>query len=213
MAKSIKQTKKAQYNSKIDDLISNTGTAKSEFKFNMNVLEEVVADFIENIKNEINAIDGFLTTGSIEELSIKVNSMNQVQVIGMSHVIFMSRGINGTEQNNGSIHSYTTLKPPIAPIKQWIRDKQLLTKNNSKFFKDAVFDDMDTEEKINQLAGAIRQNIFKKGIQAKGNNYWDRNISLLQQELSTRVQQNLGEQIKYAIYNQYGDNVQKKKKP
>ncbi|KKX48345.1 hypothetical protein [Sphingobacterium sp. IITKGP-BTPF85] len=211
MAKSLKQSKKSIRNNLIDDLISKTGTDKGEFRFNMNVLEEVVAEFIENVKNEINAIDGFLTTGSIEELSIKVNNMSQVQVIGMQHVIYMSRGINGTEQNNGSIHSYTTLKPPIAPIKQWIRDKQLLTKNNSKFFKDPVFDDMDTEEKVNALAGAIRQNIFKKGIQAKGNNYWDRNISLLQQELNIRVQQNLSQQIKYAIYNQYGDNVQKKK--
>jgi len=211
MAKSLKQSKKSIRNNLIDDLISKTGTDKGEFKFNMSVLEEVVAEFIENVKTEINAIDGMLTTGSIEELSIKVNSMNEVQVIGMQHTIYMSRGINGTEQNNGSIHSYTTLKPPIAPIKQWIRDKQLITKNNSKFFKDAVFDDMDTEEKINALAGAIRQNIFKKGIQAKGNGYWDRNISLLQQELNIRVQQNLSQQIKYAIYNQYGDNVQKKK--
>src|SRR5690606_32869269 len=99
--------------------------------------------------------------GSIEELSIRVNSMNEIEILGLEHLIYQSRGVNGVQQHNGSVHSYTTLKPPLAPIKQWIKDKKLITRNNGKFFQDPIFDDMTDDDKINMLAGAIRMNIYK----------------------------------------------------
>jgi hypothetical protein len=202
-------TKKAQMNSLIDNMVANAGTDKGAFSFNLNIVEEIVAEFIENVKVDINKEKDHMVTGSIEELSIRVNNMNEIEILGLEHLIYQSRGVNGTEQHNGSVHSYTTLKPPIAPIKQWIKDKQLITKNNSKFFEDPIFDDMDTDEKINMLAGAIRMNIYKKGY--KGRGYWDKNVDRLKIELSNRVAQNLGDQIKYRIFNKYGDNLQNKK--
>ena len=209
MAKGIKQaSKKAQFNNLIDNLVANTGTAKSAFSFNMNVLEEIVAEFIERVKTEINSINDFLVTGNIQELSIKVNNMNEVEILGLQHIIYQSRGVNGTEQNNGSVHSYGQYKPPVAPILEWIENRQLISANNSKFFKDPAFDDMTDTEKKTQLAYAIRSKIYKKGFQGKG--YWDKNVDWLKNELNTRIQQNLGGQIKFRIFNKYGDNVQKK---
>lgn len=202
-------SKKAQMNSLIDNMVASAGTDKGAFTFNLSIVEEIVAEFIENVKVDINKEKDHLVTGSIQELSIRVNNMNELEILGLEHIIYQSRGVNGTQQNNGSVHSYSNLKPPIAPIKQWIKDKKLITRNNGKFFQDPVFDDMDDDQKINMLAGAIRENIYKKGY--KGRGYWDKNVDRLKQELNNRVASNLGDQIKYRIYNKYGDNVQKKK--
>lgn len=210
MAKGIKQaSKKAQFNNLIDNLVANTGTDKGAFSFNMNMLEEIVAEFIERVKTEINSINDFLVTGSIEELSIKVNNMNEVEILGLQHIIYQSRGVNGTEQNNGSVHSYGEFKPPVAPIIQWVKDRQMITANNSKFFKDPAFDDMTTDEKITQLAYAIRATIYKKGFQSRGN-YWDSNVDWLKQELNTRIRQGLANDIRFRIFDKYGNNVHKK---
>lgn len=202
-------SKKAQMNSLIDNMVSSAGTDKGAFSFYLNIIEEIVAEFIENVKLDINKEKDHMVTGSIQELSIRVNNMNELEILGLEAVIYQSRGVNGTQQNNGSVHSYSNLKPPIAPIKEWIKQKKLITRNNGKFFSDPVFDDMDDDQKINMLAGAIRENIYKKGY--KGRGYWDKNVDRLKVELSNRVAQNLGDQIKYRIYNKYGDNVQKKK--
>lgn len=210
MAKGIKQaSKKAQFNNLIDNLVANTGTDKGAFSFNMTVLEQIVAEFIERVKNDINGINDFLVTGSIEELSIKVNNMNEIELLGFAHIIYQSRGVNGVEQNNGSVHSYGQYKPPVAPILEWIENRQLISKNNGKFFKDEVFSDMTDDEKKTQLAYAIRSKIYKKGYQGKG--YWDKNVDWLKNELNTRIQANLGEQIKFRVFDRYGNNIQKKK--
>jgi len=202
-------SKKAQMNALIDNMVASAGIDKGAFSFNLNIIEEIVAEFIEAVKMDINKEKDHMVTGSIEELSIRVNNMNELEILGLEHLIYQSRGVNGTEQNNGSPHSYTTLKPPIAPIKEWIKQKKLISRNNGKFFADPVFDDLDDDSKINMLAGAIRMNIYKKGY--KGRGYWDNNVDRLKQELNNRVALNLGDQIKYRIYNRYGDNVQKKK--
>ncbi|WP_286732811.1 MULTISPECIES: hypothetical protein [Sphingobacterium] len=209
MAKSLKQaSKKAQFNNLIDNLVATVGEDKGAFSFNMNVLEEIVAEFIERVKTEINSISDFLVTGSIEELSIKVNNMNEVEILGLEHIIYQSRGVNGVEQNNGSVHSYGQYKPPVAPILEWIENRQLISANNGNFFKSAVFDDMTDTEKKTQLAYAIRSKIYKKGFQGKG--YWDKNVDWLKNELNTRIQANLSSQVRYRIFNKYGDNIQKK---
>lgn len=202
-------SKKAQMNSLIDNMISNAGTDKGDFRFNMTILEEVVAEFIEWVKKDINAINDIMVTGSIQELTIRVNNMDEIEVLGLEHIIYQSRGVSGVQTKHNTSHSYDKLKPPLAPIKQWIKDKQLITRNNSKFFDDPIFEDMDDEDKINQLAGAIRMNIYKHGYKGKG--YWDKNVDRLRQELNNRVKANLGDQLRFFIYNMYGDNVQNKK--
>jgi len=209
MAKSLKQaSKKAQFNNLIDNLVATVGEDKGAFSFNMNLLEQIVAEFIERVKNDINGINDFLVTGSIEELSIKVNNMNEIELLGFAHIVYVSRGVNGVEQNNGSVHSYGQYKPPVAPILEWIENRQLISANNGKFFKDEVFSDMTDTEKKTQLAYAIRSKIYKKGFQGKG--FWDSNVDWLKQELNTRIQQNLGDQIKFRIFDKYGNNVHKK---
>lgn len=209
MAKSLKKaSKKAQFNNLIDNLVANTGTDKGAFSFNMTVLEQIVAEFIERVKTEINSINDFLVTGSIEELSIKVNNMNEIELLGFAHIVYQSRGVNGTEQNNGSVHSYGQYKPPVAPILEWIENRQLISANNGKFFKDEVFSDMTDTEKKTQLAYAIRSKIYKEGFQGKG--FWDKNVDWLKQELNTRIQANLSSQVRFRIFNKYGDNVHKK---
>lgn len=210
MAKSLKKaSKKAQFNNLIDNLVANTGTDKGAFSFNMTVLEQIVAEFIEKVKEGMNSIDNFILTGSTQELSIKVNSLNEIEVLGILATIVQARGVNGTEQNNGSVHSYGQYKPPVAPILEWIENRQLISANNGKFFKDSAFDDMTDTEKKTQLAYAIRATIYKKGFQSRGN-YWDSNVDWLKNELNTRIQQNLGDQIKFRIFDKYGNNVHKK---
>lgn len=205
----IKQaSKKAQLNSAIDIMVANVGTDKGQFTFNMSIVEEIIAEFIQNVKDEINGINDFVTTGSIEELSVLVNKMDEFQILGFSHLIYQSRGVNGTEQNNGSVHSYTKLKPPLSAFITMVKEKQLITRNNSKFFESPIFDDMTTDEKIVQLAGALRETVYRKGFRGKG--YWDKNVDLLKVELNQRVKANLADQVRFHIFNQYGDSVQRK---
>src|SRR5690606_31058062 len=104
-------SKKAQMNSLIDNMVANAGTDKGAFSFNLNIIEEIVAEFIEAVKMDINKEKDHMVTGSIEELSIRVNSMNEIEILGLEHLIYQSRGVNGVQQHNGSVHSYTTLKP------------------------------------------------------------------------------------------------------
>lgn len=210
MAKGIKQaSKKAQFNNLIDNLVANTGTDKGAFSFNMNVLEQIVAEFIERVKNDINGINDFLVTGSIEELSILVNSMNDVQVLGLQHIIYQDAGVNGVQKNNGSPFSYSQYKPPVSVFIDWIKNRQLITSRNSTFFKDSAFDDMTTDEKITQLAYAIRAKIYKEGFQSKGR-FWRDNVDWLKNELNTRIRQGLANDIRFHIFNKYGDNLQRK---
>jgi|GEM_PF-676999 len=210
MAKGIKQaSKKAQFNNLIDNLVANTGTDKGAFSFNLNVLEQIVAEFIERVKEGMNSIDNFILTGSTQELSIKVNSLNEIEILGILATILQARGVNGTEQNNGSVHSYKEFKPPVSVFIDWVKNRQLITANNSKFFKDPAFDDMTTDEKITQLAYAIRATIYKKGFQSRGN-YWDSNVDWLKNELNTRIRQGLANDIRFRIFDKYGNNVHKK---
>lgn len=210
MAKGIKQaSKKAQFNNLIDNLVASTGTDKGAFSFNMTILEQIVAEFIERVKNDINGLNDFLVTGSIEELSILVNSMNEIQVLGLQHIIYQDAGVNGVQKNNGSPFSYSQYKPPVSVFIDWIKNRQLITSRNSTFFKDSAFDDMTTDEKITQLAYAIRAKVYKEGFQSKGR-FWRDNVDWLKNELNTRIQANLGDQIRFHIFNQYGENLQRK---
>lgn len=203
-------TKKAQMNSLIDNMVANAGIDKGAFSFNLSIIEEIVAEFVENVKIDINAIKDHMMTGNIQELTVRVNKMNEIEVLSLyDYIIYQSRGVNGTQQNNGSVHSYTTLKPPVQPFIDFIKQRKILTRYADKFYDNVAFEGYDEDRQIQQLAFAIRENVYKKGIKGKG--YWDKNVDLLKQELSNRVAQNLGDQIKFRIYNRYGDNVQKKK--
>ncbi|WP_313511624.1 hypothetical protein [Sphingobacterium sp.] len=202
-------SKKAQMNSMIDNMVANAGIDKGAFRFNMSILEQVVAEFIEWVKTDINAIKDHMVTGSIQELSLRVNNLNEVEVLGLEHLIYQSRGVSGTQTQHNTPHRFTTLKPPVAPIIEWVKERQLLTKNASKFYDNVAFDGYDEDRQIQQLAFAIREQIYKHGY--KGKNYWDKNVDRLRQELNTRVQANLGDQLRFFIYNQYGDNVHNKK--
>ncbi|QQT29835.1 hypothetical protein I6I99_21205 [Sphingobacterium multivorum] len=210
MAKKLKQaSKKVQFNNLIDNLVATVGEDKGAFSFNMNILEQIVAEFIERVKNDINSINDFLVTGSIEELSIKVNSLNEIEVLGLQHVIYQDAGVNGVQKNNGSPFSYSQYKPPVSVFIDWIKNRQLITSRNSTFFKDSAFDDMTTDEKITQLAYAIRSKIYKEGFQSKGR-FWRDNVDWLKNELNTRIQANLGDQIKFRIFDKYGSNLQRR---
>lgn len=203
-------SKKAQMNSLIDNMVAGAGVSKASFTLQLNMLEEIVAEFIQWIKDDINAIGDMLVTGSIQELSIKVNSMNEVQVLGLEHLIYQSRGVNGKLQDNASVHSFTTLKPPVSPIIEWVKNRKLISKNADKFYDNVAFDRYDEDRQIQQLAFAIRENIYKYGYKSKGN-FWDKNVDRLRQELKVQLSQSVGDQVKFHIFNKYGDNVHNRK--
>lgn len=201
-------SKKAQMNSLIDNMVANAGIDKGAFRFNMSILEQVVAEFIEWVKTDINAIKDHMVTGSIQELTMQVNKMDEIFIMGYEWLIYQSRGVSGTQTQHNTPHRFTTLKPPVAPIIEWVKNRKLITKNASKFYDNVAFDGYDEDRQIQQLAFAIREQIYKHGY--KGKNYWDKNVDRLRQELNTRVKANLGDQLRFFIFNQYGDNVHNK---
>lgn len=197
-------SKKAQMNSLIDNMVASAGTDKGAFRFNMTIVEEIVSEFIEWVKADINKIKDHMVTGSIQELKVLTDG-NEIMVAGMEWLIYQSRGVSGTQTQHNTPHRYTTLKPPVAPIIEWVKNRQLITKNAGKFYDNVAFEGYDEDRQIQQLAFAIREIIYKNGYKGKG--YWDKNVDRLRQELNTRVKANLGDQLRFFIFNQYGDNV------
>ncbi|WP_316736269.1 hypothetical protein [Pedobacter aquatilis] len=165
MADNLKKASKAsQFQNKIDQLGS-LGTSTDEFIFELSSLESVTGDFIEEIKERIQAAD-IVTTGKIEDISMKIED-NHVYLYGSEHLIYVDRGTRGAETSDkapDSPHFYSDKMPPPSAFAEWLARKNINLRNNEFFYgKPSPFEDLTDEELIKRSSWGIAKNRQKHG--------------------------------------------------
>ena len=160
-----KATKKSIYDSKVNS-IDNLGTNESEFDSILTSMETVATEFIQRVQSNITEF-GMSVTGKSSQLQIEVINDKNLIITAPASLFFVDEGVNGRLNNVGSRFGYTLRRPPIEPIKEWIRARQLQSKRNRVFKSEADFAEMDEEEKITQMAWAISTKRYNEGVLGK----------------------------------------------
>ena len=166
MADNLRQaTQASQYNSRVASLDS-LGTSSDQFDDISTSMQRCVGRFIENVQQSITD-SGMSVSGKSSELSVEIIDDHNLTVSAPASLIFQSYGVNGVSKNVGSHYGYTSKRPPIEPIKEWIKARQLQSVNNPKYYSEAAFAELTEEEKINQFAWAIAGKIYHHGLEPK----------------------------------------------
>lgn len=191
-------SRRSQYESLVNQL-DNFGTDPNNFEMvdPTNLLEAVVGGFVERVHANINAADNLTVTGKIADIEIKVVN-DEVQVHAPSHLIYQSRGVNGAKKKlYNTPHKYDQLRPPVGPIKEWIKEKRIRLINNETYYGEAPFKEMTEDEKINAAAYAIREKIYQEGF--KGHDLYEKEIPGLVDDLSETIADFAVQQITHHI--------------
>jgi hypothetical protein len=166
MATLNQASKKAQQASRIA-MLDSLGTDKSEFTTAplLTDMEEVVGDFIQRVKDNMQSKD-LIVTGKIEDLRIETTDTG-IQIYGNPWVLWQDRGVNGSvEKKYNTPHSYTDKMPPSYVFEDYIRTKNIQLRHNENYDKDggSPFADIDGDEKlIRSKAFGFAVKIFKEG--------------------------------------------------
>ncbi len=67
---------------------------------------------------------------------------------------YQDKGVSGTQKKYHTPYSYTSKKPPVSSLYQWVKKRKLRYRSSGKFSKGSQL----------SLAYAIRDKIYKKGI-------------------------------------------------
>ena len=188
MATSLKQaTKKSIHQSKVQQL-DDLGTDIKEFieQESLSVIENIVGDFIERVHTNINNEKGMVTTGGINQITVKAEN-NQVNIYANKWLIYQDRGVNGSQEKlYDTPHSYTSKMPPVDVFKDWIKDKNIRLINNTKLRGEpSPFAHLSEEEQINKVAWGMAKNVFKKGF--KPRNIYSKEIPQLVKDLTKEI--------------------------
>ncbi|WP_185216311.1 hypothetical protein [Sphingobacterium mizutaii] len=159
------------------DFLDNLGTDKSQFETPQKGLEQVCADFIGRVVDNINNQD-LIATGKISNIEMQIINPNEIKIIGEKYINFIDEGVQGSV--NGvkapfSPYKYRDKMPPVQEFIDWINLKNIKVRNTSYNMgegKDEVFagDEKAIEKMAYTMArdrylnGAEPKNIFKKEI-------------------------------------------------
>lgn len=211
MAGDLKSASKAsQFQNKIDQL-GNLGTSISEFSFDLSRTEQIVAEFISSIKESIQQND-LPVTGAIEDISMSVEG-DTIIIYGNEHLIYVDRGVNGSEEKlYDTPHEYTDKMPPVNVFVEWIKRKNTNLRDNEFFYgKPSPFQDVDGEAKaIQQMAYAMAVKRFKEGVAPVP--LYTQHIPKLIEDMKKEVKTFTAANIKSMIVNRYDQDVMNKKK-
>lgn len=72
----------------------------------------------------------------------------ELAIFAESYFKYIDEGVNGTKRNNNSRFKYTTKKPPLQPLLEWVQIKSLASGN----------------KEVRTAAFAIQTHIWKNGI-------------------------------------------------
>lgn len=212
MPKSLKQaSKKAIYESKVQQLDS-LGTDVGEFiqSEGMTVVEQILGQFIERVHENINREKNFVTTGSINDITLEAGN-GVVNVLAHPHLIYQDRGVNGAVSAlYDTPHRYTDKMPPVDVIKQWIKDKKLFLTDKNDYHrkfddrlsptekaKERPFKELTEDEKINNAAWGIATKIYQQGM--KPRKIYSKEIPRLVEDLQQELGDFVVQQINQAI--------------
>lgn len=190
MGKSLKTvTKKSIHEAKVQQL-DNIGSNMEEYlqEESLTVVENILGDFIERVHDNINKEKGMVTTGKINDITIKSDpKTGTVNVLANKWLIYQDRGVNGAENKRFKTpHSYTDKMPPVEVFEEWIKEKNINTENNEKYRGDpSRFKNITKDDKIRSAAWAISKKIFSDGFRPR--NIYSKEIPKLIEELKNEV--------------------------
>lgn len=161
-------TKAAIYQSNVAKL-DQIGSSSKDFlqAESLTAIESELGNLIERLHNNINAIEDFVVTGKIADLSIQAAN-GGINLMGNKWLIYQSRGVSGTITKYPTVHAYTSKMPPPNVFAQWIRDKNIRLVNNETYYgKPSPTASLKTDEEINSAAWGMAVNVFKHGLKPR----------------------------------------------
>ncbi|MFT3908323.1 MAG: hypothetical protein QM737_02770 [Ferruginibacter sp.] len=151
MAKGIKSASNLR---KLDAL----GTSKDSFE----VLKHPAGDFIRRVQNNLKKKGKWLT-GKTANLSIEETETG-FNIIGSASLLYVDKGVSGTQKKYNTPFSYTTKMPPSSVFVEWIKRKNLNLRNNANYKgKESPTKELTQDEQIESAAYAMAINKKKYG--------------------------------------------------
>lgn len=171
------------------DALDSLGTSRDRFETGdvFTAAENDVADFIERVKANIQAAK-MIVTGGIDDIKVKVTE-DSILVLGNEYLLYQDKGVRGSVSGAkapDSPYAYSTLPPPVEVFVEWIKRTNMNLVNESQFFTpDHPFKELTEEEKIEKVAYAMQQKIFKEGF--KPRNIFSKELPQLKEDLKKSI--------------------------
>ncbi len=182
-----KATKKSIHEAKVQQLDS-LGTDIGEFiqQEGLSVIENIVGDFVERVKTNIDNTPQMVVTGKISDIEVKAEN-GAVNVYAHPHLLYQDRGANGSVNKlYNTPHAYTDKMPPVDVFKQWIKDKNIRLVNNETYYgKPSPFSKLTEEEQITKAAWGMSMKVFQDGY--KPRKIFSKEIPQLIEELQEQI--------------------------
>lgn len=192
-------SKAAAHRAKVQSLDS-LGTDLDDFIVDnaLTVYEQAIGNFIERVHKNINREKNMVTTGAINDISMKAED-GVINVYASPHLIYQSRGVNGAKKKlYDTPHSYKDKMPPVEVFKQWIKDKKIfLTPLNDKHreadtrlsmkerTEDRPFKELTEEQLINKAAWGMAKKVYNEGF--KPRDLYEKEIPKLVEDLANAL--------------------------
>lgn len=179
-------TKKSIHDARVANL-DNFGANPAEFieQEGMNIIENIVGDFIERVHQNINSIPNFVTTGAINDITINAEN-GSINVMAHKHLIYQDRGVSGTKVKYDTPHAYTDKMPPVDVFIAYIKDKGLKLRDNEKYsYKKPPFKELSDDKLITRAAWGMAKNVFYNGIKPK--NIFQKEYPQLIEDLTEQI--------------------------
>jgi hypothetical protein len=176
------------------DQLNGLGSSRGNFETAdmFTAAESSVADFIERVKDNIQSAD-IVVTGKIEDIKLEVSDTG-IKVLGHKHLLFVDKGVNGSEQKlYDTPFSYKDKMPPASAFIDYIKEKNLQLRNEENYHngnphpnKTSPHEDIDGDEQaIKSAAYAMSRKIFKEGF--KGTPIFSKEIPQLVKDLKKTI--------------------------
>ncbi len=187
MGKKDKLTAKQQLRKQQIDQVNDLGSNIDEYLLEnqLSTIEQICGEFIKRVVKNIDA-QKLPVTGKISDINIETQD-NEVRIMMYPHLIYIDRGVSGTEKKYNTPHSYTDKKPPVGVFINWIKDKNIQARNNDKYDQpESPFKSIQDDDRAAKgLAFAIQNKIFKDGISPR--NVYSKEIPKLIDDLIEEV--------------------------
>jgi hypothetical protein len=168
MAQSLQQaSKKVLQQSRVDSLGS-LGQSKEDFETNiLSAIEIAAGEFIERINQNIQNED-MVVSGSIMDITMQSEN-GSVKVYANPWLLFQDKGVNGSKSKMfDTPFSYKDKMPPVQPFIDYIKNKNIQLRDNTKYGgEESPFKDLTEDEQIERVAWAMARKVFLYGFKPR----------------------------------------------
>lgn len=169
-------TSRSQHQDRLNQL-NGLGQSESDFEDMTTPLQQAAGAFILRVQQNATTAGLSVSGKTLDSLKANIIDEKHSEIVGDPNLFFQDKGVNpsGINLYPNTTFGYTTKAPPLAPLLEWIKAKQIQSRNNAQFGSDVAFEALTEEEQQKQTAYAMRYSIYKvKGIPPK--NFMDKEI-------------------------------------